>query len=77
LNQSARQIKVEDKNLSAPRTLILSDEGQIIYTDFSKNSQQVLTAIAKLSDGASLALLVENGDRYSLKRWKENHQRFE
>jgi hypothetical protein len=77
LNQSARQIKAEDKNLSPPRTIILSDEGKVIYTDFSKNSQQILTAIAKLSDGTSLALLVENGDRYSLKRWKENHQRFE
>ncbi|MBD0264912.1 MAG: hypothetical protein ICV78_19965 [Tolypothrix sp. Co-bin9] len=77
LNQSAPKIKAEDKNLSPPRTIILSDEGKVIYIDFSKNSQQVLTAIAKLSDGASLALLVENGDRYSLKRWKENHQRFE
>lgn len=77
LNKEAPKIKAEDKNLSRPRTLILSDDGKLIYTDFSKNSQQFLTAIAKLSDGASLALLVENGDRYSLKRWKENHQRFE
>ncbi len=77
LNHSAPKIKAEDKNLSRPRTLILSDDGKLIYTDFSKNSQQILTAIAKISDGTSLALLVENGDRYSLKRWRENHQRFE
>ncbi|MGI2906241.1 hypothetical protein [Tolypothrix sp. VBCCA 56010] len=77
LNQSAPKIKEQDKNLSRPRTLILSDDGKLIYTDFSKNSQHFLTAIAKISDGASLALLVENGDRYSLKRWSENHQRFE
>jgi len=77
LNKEAPKIKAEDKNLSRPRTLILSDDGKLIYTDFSKNSQQFLTAIAKISDGTSLALLVENGDRYSLKRWKENHQRFE
>jgi hypothetical protein len=77
LNQSAPKIKAEDKNFSRPRTLILSDDGKLIYTDFSKNSQQILTAIAKISDGTSLALLVENGDRYSLKRWRENHQRFE
>ncbi len=77
LNKEAPKIKAEDKNLSRPRTLILSDDGKLIYTDFSKNSQQILTAIAKISDGTSLALLVENGDRYSLKRWKENHQRFE
>jgi hypothetical protein len=36
-----------------------------------------LIAIAKISNGTSLALLVENGDRYSLKRWFENSQRFE
>jgi len=77
LNHSAPKIKAEDKNLSRPRTIILSDDGKLIYTDFSKNSQQILTAIAKISDGTSLALLVENGDRYSLKRWRQNHQRFE
>jgi hypothetical protein len=77
LNHSAPEIKEQDKNLSRPRTLILSDDGKLIYTDFSKNSQQILTAIAKISDSTSLALLVENGDRYSLKRWRENHQRFE
>ena len=77
LNHSAPKIKAEHKNLFRPRTLILSDDGKLIYTDFSKNSQQILTAIAKISDGTSLALLVENGDRYSLKRWRENHQRFE
>lgn len=77
LNKEAPKIKEQNKNLSRPRTLILSDDGKLIYTDFSKNSQQFLTAIAKISDGTSLALLVENGASYSLKRWKENHQRFE
>lgn len=69
--------KTQDKKQSRPRTLIFSDAGKIIYTDFGKNSPNILTAIAKLSDGVSLSLLVENGDRYSLKRWSEIHQRFE
>ena len=40
------------------RTLILSDSGKVIYTDFQKSSQR-LTAIAKLLGDSSLALLVE------------------
>lgn len=59
------------------RTLILSDSGKVIYTDFQKNSQQALTAIAKISSGQSLALLVENAKNYSLKRWSTQNQRFE
>jgi hypothetical protein len=66
-----------DRNLSLPRSLILSDSGILIYSDFSINSEQVLTAIAKTSDGQSLTLLVESADKYILKRWSANGQRFE
>lgn len=59
------------------RTLIVSDNGKVIYTDFQESSQQALTAIAKISSGQSLALLVENANKYSLKRWSTNNQRFE
>lgn len=65
------------KNQSRPRTLILSNTGQVIYTDFENNSGQSLTAIAKLSNSQSLALLVENAQNYSLKRWSDKNQRFE
>ncbi|HYW17874.1 MAG TPA: hypothetical protein VE956_00935 [Nodularia sp. (in: cyanobacteria)] len=65
------------KNQSRPRTLILSDTGKVIYTDFTNSSQQSLTAIAKLSNSQSLALLVENAQNYSLKRWSDKNQRFE
>jgi hypothetical protein len=75
-NQPAPKNK-QQKNQSRPRTLILSDFGKVIYTDFKDSNQQVLTAIAKLSDGQSLALLVENPDNYSLKNWSEKNQRFE
>ncbi|TVP58452.1 MAG: hypothetical protein EA343_21490 [Nodularia sp. (in: Bacteria)] len=66
-----------ENNQYRPRTLILSASGQVIYTDFLNNSQQALTAIAKLSNSQSLALLVENAHNYSLKRWSDKNQRFE
>jgi hypothetical protein len=77
LKQSINQEQQQQVNLSRPRTLILSVSGKVIYTDFQSNSPQVLTAIADLSDGQSLTLLVENGNKYSLKRWSKKNQRFE
>ncbi|WP_017655482.1 hypothetical protein [Fortiea contorta] len=64
-------------SLSRPRTLILSENGNILYTDFQPNSQQALTAIAKLANDQSLTLLVETANNYSLQRWSERNQRFE
>ncbi|BAZ49438.1 hypothetical protein NIES4103_20500 [Nostoc sp. NIES-4103] len=66
-----------DKTAYLSRTLILSDSGKVIYTDFQKNSQQALTAIAKILGDNSLALLVEDSNNYSLKRWSVKNQRFE
>jgi hypothetical protein len=77
LMRTAPNTQEPPKNSPRPRTLILSDGGRIVYTDFQKNSQQVLTAIAKLSDNQSLALLVEHADNYRLKRWSQQNQRFE
>ncbi|MFN6538404.1 MAG: hypothetical protein RM021_018925 [Nostoc sp. EkiNYC01] len=77
LNQSQSGIGEENTNQSPDRTIILSDTDEVIYTDFQKNSSQRLSAIAKLSGVQSLALLVENGDIYSLKRWSDKNQRFE
>ncbi|MFN6475746.1 hypothetical protein [Nostoc sp. DedQUE07] len=59
------------------RTIILSDVNKVIYTDFTGNYLQRLSAIAKLSGVQSLALLVENAHNYSLRRWSEKNQRFE
>ncbi len=77
LNKPLSHTKGGDRNLSRPRTLILSNSGIVIYSDFSRNSGEVLTAIAKTSDGQSLTLLVESADKYILKRWSANSQRFE
>ncbi len=59
-----------------PRTIILSDQGKVIYTDFRQDSQQTLTAIAKLADADALTLLVEQADKYSLQRWSKENQSF-
>ncbi|MDZ8056080.1 MAG: hypothetical protein RMX68_021780 [Aulosira sp. ZfuVER01] len=77
LKQSLYGVQEQEESLFRPRTLILSDKGKVLYTDFQRNSEQALTAIAQLSDGHSLALLVENGNKYSLKRWSQKNQRFE
>jgi hypothetical protein len=76
-----------DNNQSRPHTLILSDNGQVIYTDFKQDSQALLSgmaesaapvkAIVKLSGGQSVALLLENAHGYSLKVWSQKNQRFE
>jgi hypothetical protein len=71
LNQSSPEEQRRD------RTIILSDRNEVIYTDFTGNDLQRLSAIAKLSDVQSLALLVENAHNYSLRRWSEKNQRFE
>nr|WP_138499177.1 hypothetical protein [Nostoc sp. PA-18-2419] len=77
LNQPQAGIAQKNTNQSPDRTIILSDGNEVIYTDFQKNSSQRLSAIAKLSGLPSLALLVENAGKYSLKRWSEKNQRFE
>lgn len=68
--------KIEN-NQSRPRTLIVSNNGRVVYTDFQNDAQKALTAIAKLSHSQSLALLVENDKSYSLQLWSEQNQRFE
>jgi len=77
LNQPQSGTIEENTNQSPDRTIILSDSDEVIYTDFQQNSFQKLSAIAKLSGVQSLALLVENAEKYSLKRWSEKNQRFE
>ncbi|MFN6564694.1 MAG: hypothetical protein RMY28_033535 [Nostoc sp. ChiSLP01] len=77
LNQPQSGSGEEKTNQSPDRTIILSDSDEVIYTDFQQNSFQKLSAIAKLPGVQSLALLVENAEKYSLKRWSEKNQRFE
>ncbi|MBN3869329.1 hypothetical protein [Nostoc sp. JL33] len=77
LNQPKPGIPGKNTEQRRERTIILSDSNKVIYTDFTGNYLQKLSAIAKLSGGQSLALLVENAHNYSLRRWSEKNQRFE
>ncbi|MEH1944114.1 MAG: hypothetical protein V7L01_28400 [Nostoc sp.] len=77
LNQSTPEIQGENTEQHGDRTIILSDGNKVIYTDFTGNNLQKLSAIAKLSGVQSPALLVENAHNYSLRRWSEKNQRFE
>ncbi|HEY9728502.1 MAG TPA: hypothetical protein V6D50_18800 [Chroococcales cyanobacterium] len=63
--------------LYKPRTMIFSDTGALLYSEFSQNANSSLTAIADLGDNGALALVINNQNTYSLKRWSEQHKRFE
>ncbi|MBN3927386.1 hypothetical protein [Nostoc sp. NMS4] len=77
LNHPTPEVQGENTEQRRDRTIILSDGNKVIYTDFTGNYLQRLSAIAKLSGVQSLALLVENAHNYSLRRWSEKNQRFE
>ena len=63
--------------LYKPRTMIFSDTGALLYSEFSQNANSSLTAIADLGDNGSLALVINNQNTYSLKRWSEQHKQFD
>ncbi|MEH2449834.1 hypothetical protein [Nostoc sp.] len=77
LNQPTSGVQGKNIEQHRDRTIILSDRNEVIYTDFTGNYFQRLSAIAKLSGVKSLALLVENAHNYSLRRWSEKNRRFE
>ncbi|MEH1842143.1 MAG: hypothetical protein V7L20_26285 [Nostoc sp.] len=77
LNQPTPEIQGENIEQRRDRTIILSDSNEVIYTDFTRNNLQRLSAIARLSGVQSLALLVENPHNYSLRRWSQKNHRFE
>lgn len=63
--------------LYKPRTMIFSDTGALLYSEFSQNANSSLSAIADLGDNGTLALVINNQNTYSLKRWSEQLKRFE
>jgi hypothetical protein len=59
------------------RALIFSDKGALLYSEFSQDANSALTAIADLGDGGPAALVLNNSNNYSLKRWSAQGNRFE
>ncbi len=68
---------IADSELYKPRTLIFSDTGALLYSEFSQDASNSLTAIADLGDGGPAALVVNDKSNYSLKRWSSQNKRFE
>ncbi|NEP43921.1 MAG: hypothetical protein F6K35_33760, partial [Okeania sp. SIO2H7] len=62
---------------SWPRTMIFSDTGVLIYSEFTTNSEQFLTGLANLKDGGPVALILDEPKNYTLQRWSGTRQRFE
>jgi hypothetical protein len=60
-----------------PKTMIFDDSGQLIYSEFTNNSGQFLAGFADLEDGKAVALVINNENGYSLKRWKAEQNQFE
>ncbi|MFM7405266.1 MAG: hypothetical protein ACKO3K_00980 [Cuspidothrix sp.] len=77
LNQSNENKTQPPKRQKQPRTLIFAADGKVIYSDFDRQDQQTLIAIAQLTDDQSLALLVETKRGYSLQRWSQTNQQFQ
>ncbi|NEO21259.1 MULTISPECIES: hypothetical protein [unclassified Moorena] len=60
-----------------PRTMIFSDTGALLYSEFSQDASSSMTAIADLGDGGPAAIVIDEPNNYSLKRWSPKHQRFQ
>jgi hypothetical protein len=72
-------IKRPDTNTQEykPRTLIFSEKGALLYSEFSTHGNTSLTAIADLGDGGTAALVLAGENQYRLKRWSDQRKRFE
>lgn len=77
LKKSDAKQSLKNSQLYKPRTVIFSDTGTLLYSEFSKNASASLTAIVDLGDGGSAALVIYENNNYSLKRWSAQGKRFE
>jgi hypothetical protein len=69
--------KLSKVNQPRSRTIIFSNTGILLYSEFSTASQQTVTAIADLKEDQLPALLVEGDKNYSLQSWSAKRHRFE
>jgi hypothetical protein len=68
---------IADNQLYKPRTVIISDAGTLLYSEFTQDASNSLTAIADLGDNGPPALVVNGKSNFSLKRWSSQNKRFE
>ena len=78
LNQSGwLNLASDNRRRYKTGTLIFSEAGALLYSEFSQNTFDSFRAIADLSDDGGTALLVSDADNYYLKRWSAQEQRFQ
>ncbi|GAB4372845.1 MAG: hypothetical protein Kow00121_15530 [Elainellaceae cyanobacterium] len=61
---------------SALKTLILSSQGTVLYSDLQMTNQ-TLRAIANLGDDSLPVLIIDDAQSYRVERWSEQSQQFE
>ncbi|HEY9694667.1 MAG TPA: hypothetical protein V6D15_20895 [Oculatellaceae cyanobacterium] len=71
------KIPLKNKQQFKPHTVMFSDTGSVIYSEFSTEKQQSLMGIAGLGATESTALVVDQLSNYTLKRWSSKKQKFE
>jgi len=59
------------------RTLIFSPDGTLLYSELGGNTGQQIMAIATVPDTSLPFLLTRQNDRYHLRQWSAQEQRFE
>lgn len=69
--------QVEESLQYKARTLIFSEQGNLLYSELSQEANGSLTAIANLGDGGAAALVIDNKTNYFIKRWSKDRKRFE
>lgn len=68
---------VDNSKLYKPRSLIFSDKGVLLYSEFSQDTSRALMAIADLGDGGPAGLVINDSNTYNFKRWSNERKRFE
>ncbi len=59
------------------RTLIFANNGRLIYSEFSTNSNQSITGLANFKNNEKPALIVSTANNYTIQRWSSATQKFE
>jgi len=60
-----------------PQTVIFSESGAILYSEFTKDATQTMVGLADMGDGGPAALLINGSSNYSINRWSAKRKRFE
>jgi len=71
------ELPLKDSQFYQPRSLIFSNQGALLYSEFSLDAGTSLIAIADLGDSGPAALILDSKNNYRLRRWSPQRQQFE